>query len=346
MAESRQFGTPKLLQFGDKTAGDKPGDSGHCAQCESMLTDALDGTLSAADQEFFDLHMANCSPCAQSLADARRGIAFLEMLRNPAPEPPEALVERILAQTSRNQTSLSHTGWAHLPGATGQISSVEMPGAALGHTQQGAPALASGYAMGGPAYGNILPFPRRAVAAMRRTSFGQIMLQPRLAMTAAMAFFSVALTMNLTGFHPTSLRASDLQPSSLKRDFYSANARVVQYYEGLRVVYELESRVHDLQSASDDSTGSGQAAPAPTDQPGGPTPAAQPGNQETAPQPQSPSGQPGAKQQEHGKPSGNAGTSRREDQRSNHLMLAAETQQDVSLRNTTQARVATGRTRA
>ena len=114
---------------------------------------------------------------------------------------------------------------------------------------------------------------------MRRTSFGQIMLQPRLAMTAAMAFFSVALTMNLTGFHPTSLRASDLQPSSLKRDFYSANARVVQYYEGLRVVYELESRVHDLQSASDDSTGSGQAAPAPTDQPGGPTPAAQPGNQ-------------------------------------------------------------------
>jgi hypothetical protein len=337
VAESRQFGTPKVLQFGDKTASDKPGSSEDCAQCEAMLADALDNTLSATDQEFFDLHMANCGPCAQLLADARRGIAFLEMLRHPAPEPPEALVERILAQTSRNQTSS-----AQVPGATVQISPVEMPGAAPGHAQHGMPALASGYAMGGAAYGNVLPFPRRAVAAMRRTSFGQIMLQPRLAMTAAMAFFSVALTMNLTGFHPTSLRASDLQPSSLRRDFYSANARVVQYYEGLRVVYELESRVHDLQSATDDPNGSGQAAPAGTDQPGSQSPAAQPGDQKS--EPQSPANQPGAKQQEHGKPSGNAGTSRREDQRPNHLMLAAETYDGTNFRRTTQARV--GRTRA
>jgi predicted anti-sigma-YlaC factor YlaD len=341
VAESRQFGTPKVLQFGDKTAGDKPGDSGHCVQCEAMLADALDGTLSAADQEFFDLHMANCGPCAQSLADARRGIAFLEMLRTPAPEPPEALVERILAQTSRNQTSRNQASWAQMPGTAAQIGPVELPGTASGHGQQGAPALASAYAMGGAAYGNVLPFPRRAVAAMRRSSFGQVMLQPRLAMTAAMAFFSVALTMNLTGFHPTSLRASDLQPSSLKRDFHLANARAVQYYEGLRVVYELESRVHDLQSA-DDSTGSGQSVPATADQPGSQTPAAQPGDQKT--EPQSPASQPGAKQQEHGKPSGNAGTSRREDQRSNHLMLAAETYDGTKFRSTTQARV--GRTRA
>jgi len=89
------------------------------------------------------------------------------------------------------------------------------------------------------------------------------MLQPRLAMTAAMAFFSIALTLNLTGVRLQDLRASDLKPSSLKRDFYSANARVVQYYEGLRVVYELESRVHDLQSASDnDATVGSKTAPA------------------------------------------------------------------------------------
>jgi hypothetical protein len=338
------------LQFGDKTAGDKPGDSGHCAQCEAMLADALDGTLSATDQEFFDLHLENCGPCAQSLADARRGIAFLEMLRDPAPEPPEAMVDRILAQTSRSQH-----GWNQMSGEAGQIYPAGMPGAlpstlpgaALGHSPLGAPAMASGYAMAGAAYGNVLPFPRRTFAAVRRSSFGQIMLQPRLAMTAAMAFFSIALTMNLTGFHPTSLRASDLQPSSLKRDFYSANARVVQYYEGLRVVYELESRVHDLQSATDDSNGRGQSVPATTGQPDNQTPAAQPGKQKA--EPQSPASQPGATQQ-HGKPSGNAGSSRgdeREDrgsQRSNHLMLAAETQQDMSLHSTTQASV--GRTRA
>src|ERR1039457_1082978 len=61
--------------------------------------------------------------------------------------------------------------------------------------------------------------------------------QPRLAMTAAMAFFSIALTMNLTGVHLQDLRASDLKPSSLKRDFTNANASVKRYYEGLRVVY-------------------------------------------------------------------------------------------------------------
>jgi len=54
-------------------------------------------------------------------------------------------------------------------------------------------------------------------------------------MTAAMAFFSIALTMNLTGVHPLSLRASDLRPSALKRSFTDADARVVRYYEGLRV---------------------------------------------------------------------------------------------------------------
>ena len=44
--------------------------------------------------------MAACGPCSQLLADARRGAAFLEMLRTPAPEPPAALLERILAETS------------------------------------------------------------------------------------------------------------------------------------------------------------------------------------------------------------------------------------------------------
>ena len=106
--------------------------------------------------------------------------------------------------------------------------------------------------------------------AVRSSSFAQIMLQPRLAMTAAMAFFSIALTMDLTGVHLQDLRASDLRPVSLKRDFYSANARVVQYYEGLRVVYELESRVHDLQSAADSDAAVGsqqdQTQPAPETQ--------------------------------------------------------------------------------
>jgi hypothetical protein len=304
VAESRQFGSPKILQFGDKTAGDKPGNGADCARCEAMLADALDGALSPEDQHFFDLHMSNCGACAQSLADARRGAAFLEMLRHPAPEPPAQLVERILAQTSGARA-----------GATGQPTVLP------------AQAGIAAYAAGPVAYPNVVPFPRRAVAAMRRNSFGHILLQPRLAMTAAMAFFSVALTMNITGFRPSALRASDLQPSSLKRDLSAANTRVAKYYEGLRVVYELESRVHDLQSASDDA-GAGQAAPA-SDQP-----AAQPRLQN---QPQTPATQPGSKQPDRGKPSGNAGTSHREDLKSQHLMLAALIQGETSDRSTTQA---------
>jgi hypothetical protein len=74
------------------------------------------------------------------------------------------------------------------------------------------------------------------------------MLQPRLAMTAAMAFFSIALTMNLTGVRLSQLRASDLKPSSILRSCYEAKAKVVRYSDNLRVVYELESRVLRIRS--------------------------------------------------------------------------------------------------
>ncbi len=243
MAESRQFGGPKIRQFGDKPGGDQP-NSGDCAQCENMLADALDGTLSAADQKLFDSHMAQCGPCAQLLADAQRGVAWLEMLRHPKPEPPAMLVERILAQTS---------------GAAGQMLPVPMPQTGILVPQPSAGSVVPT----ATSYANVIPFRSRFAAAVRSNSFGQIMLQPRLAMTAAMAFFSIALTMNLTGVRLQDLHASDLRPSSIKRGFYHANARVVQYYEGLRVVYELESRVHDLQSDRDNNpTVGSQSTPA------------------------------------------------------------------------------------
>ena len=91
MAESNKFGNPRT-QFGDTASGGQT-ENTHCAQCEAMLADALDGTLSATDQAMFDSHMATCGPCSQLLAEARRGLAWLEMLRDPQPEPPEMLVE-------------------------------------------------------------------------------------------------------------------------------------------------------------------------------------------------------------------------------------------------------------
>jgi Putative zinc-finger len=296
VADNTQFGSPKIskiLQFGDKTSGNQPGNSGDCAQCEAMLADALDGTLSAADEEFFNLHMAHCGPCAQGLADARRGAAFLEMLRTPAPEPPADLLERILAQTSGASLAAPMQSGFHP--------------ATMANPEEGIAAMAPGYVTTGTPGATVIPFPRRFVTAVRRNTIGQLMLQPRLAMTAAMAFFSIALTMNLTGIHPTSLRAGDLKPSSLKRDFYSANTRVVQYYEGLRVVYELESRVHDLQNSQDADQTAGSRTAAPTAQPDGKAPASEPGPSDKKAAPASDGNHDGSK------PASNPGSSRRED---------------------------------
>ena len=307
MADSKQFGSPKILQFGDKTGANQP-DSGHCAQCEAMLADALDGTLSPADQELFDVHMNCCTPCSQMLADARRGIAWLELLRTPKPEPPAALLERILAQTSGAQA-------AQIVPQHGFAGAVLAPPQTIGDL-----AAASGYSIPtGPAYGKGVPFPRRMAAAFRASAFGQIALQPRLAMTAAMAFFSIALTLDLTGVRLQDLRASDLKPSSLKRAYTDNKIRVVQYYEGLRVVYELESRVHELQSASDnDSTVGAQSAPQSTtpSQPTGQSPTAKPDQPgPNGPANQSPAAQPNKKPPATGPSAGpapNPGASRRE----------------------------------
>jgi hypothetical protein len=72
----------------------------------------------------------------------------------------------------------------------------------------------------------------------------------RLMMTAAMAFFSIALTLNLVGVRITDLRLSSFTPasmeSSLTRQFYGAKSQMVRYYDNLRFVYEVESKVREL----------------------------------------------------------------------------------------------------
>jgi hypothetical protein len=224
VADKGQFDGAKILRW----QGSDPAASGAaCAECEARLTEAIDGLLTAEEQATFDGHLAECELCREMLADARRGVAWMELLREEAPEPSAELLERILT-------------------ATPQIA-----------------AKSSG-----------LPWRQRAVAAIRASAFAQIALQPRLAMTAAMAFFSIALTMNLTGVRLQDLSLSELRTGSLKRDFYQTNARVAQYYESLRVVYELESRVRDLRSVTDDEDAPAGVQSAP--QPDGVRPATEP----------------------------------------------------------------------
>jgi hypothetical protein len=206
-----------------------------------MLSDALDGTLSPADQATFDLHLAGCPSCATMLADAQRGAAWMEMLKSPRPEPPTSLLERIISQTSGKDAAL-----ANPPIVLGSNDRLRTPNALLGQPSL----IPSSTAQPAFASSNVIPFRTRITHSFR--SLGQTMLQPRLAMTAAMAFFSIALTLNLTGVRLSQLRASDLKPSSILRSASQAKASVVRYTDNLRVVYELESRVRDLQRSSDD----------------------------------------------------------------------------------------------
>jgi hypothetical protein len=298
-------------QFGSATPP-QTGDAHHCAQCEAMLADALDGTLSKTDQAAFDLHMAGCTSCSGMLADARRGAAWMEMLKSSRPEPPDALLKRIFAQTCDKATN--ETRPAIILGSNDRLR--------VPDNMPGQPALTPSYAsmQPPPAFktANVLPFRTRITHGLR--SIGQTMLQPRLAMTAAMAFFSIALTMNLTGIHLSNLRASDLRPSSIMRGCYDAKARVVRYSDNLRVVYELESRVRDLQHSSDDnfpSNAAPQATPAATNPQQAPTDTHQPDDQN----PGNPSANPQNPDQKQSRPKPGSGSSKRENPDGNLLLL-------------------------
>ena len=67
--------------------------------------------------------------------------------------------------------------------------------------------------------------------------------QPRLAMTAAMAFLSICLTLNLLGVSVTQLHAQDLRTDKLQRSVQGKGETLLRSIEGLQVVYQVESRV-------------------------------------------------------------------------------------------------------
>ena len=294
MADFNQFGSAKHSNLGG------PGNTQHCSQCEAMLSDALDGTLSATDQATFDLHLAGCSSCASMLADAQRGIAWMEMLKSPRPEPPTALLERIIAQTSgQTQAAAAHKP----PIVLGSTDRLRTPA-----TLPGRPTLVPA-AIAQPAFStSVLPFRTRIAHAFR--SVGQTMLQPRLAMTAAMAFFSIALTLNLTGIRLSTLHVSDFKPANIMRSASQAKMRVVQYTDNLRVVYELESRVRDLQRSSDDDSSSGSAGSTSTTPANQNNPAGQKPDGTQQPDDQNQKSGPQKQNQKQTKP--NPGSSRRE----------------------------------
>lgn len=100
---------------------------------------------------------------------------------------------------------------------------------------------------------DVLPMPQPwqrpgFVARIRRFA------EPRLMMTAAMAFFSIALTLNLTGVRLSDLRISNLRPSAIRsfmeRRLTMASTPIIRYYDHLRLVYEVQARVREMRRSN------------------------------------------------------------------------------------------------
>ena len=75
-------------------------------------------------------------------------------------------------------------------------------------------------------------------------------MTPRFAMSFGMAFFSITMLASLAGFRVSDLKRVDLSTKGIQKTYYSTEARVVRYYENIRLVYEIESRVRDLRRAA------------------------------------------------------------------------------------------------
>ena len=188
-----------------------------CEQWEMLLADSLDGLLKPEDDAIFNAHKAACPACTALYEEARRGRQWLEFL-SPEPEVPAGLLARIL----------EHTG----------------PGQAAGRR------LAT-------AGGNVIPIRPVSLPPWQRPGMVarvQRFAEPRLLMTEAMAFFSIAMTLNITGVRLSTLRLSDLRPSAMRsymeRQLSMASTPIIRYYDNSRLAYEVQTTVRQLRQTT------------------------------------------------------------------------------------------------
>ncbi len=80
-------------------------------------------------------------------------------------------------------------------------------------------------------------------------SLGSLMT-PRFAMSFGMAFFSVSMLMSVAGVRLGDIRHLDLSSKGIRKTYYETQARATRYYENIRLVYEIESRVRQLKKAA------------------------------------------------------------------------------------------------
>jgi hypothetical protein len=181
-----------------------------CSQFEALLPDALDGILTGEISRAFQAHADVCPACGPIFAEARQGMLWLQALEEV--QPPSNLVHNILAATSA----------AEATEATGR------------------PAASR------PGWAARVWKPIRGVLAGA--------MQPRFATSFSMAFFSLSLTLTLAGVKFKDLAHIDWRPSAMGKavvlQYTQVESKVVRYYNNMRLVYEIQSRVGELRKNS------------------------------------------------------------------------------------------------
>lgn len=186
-----------------------------CLQWEAQIADLAEGALSAEDEVLLRGHGAACPHCELLLQEAMAGRSWARMLHDEPPAVPSALLDRILSKTSQ----------------------AAPPAAIAGGPQEFALATPGGMVM-----------PSAPVFALRRQR------EARILMTAAMAFFSIAITVSMTGarlgsFHPAAVTAS------ASRQFFDTKKQVVAFYDNLRLVREVEATVETMRRSPEEGAG-------------------------------------------------------------------------------------------
>ncbi len=191
------------------------GQDDNCQIWEAALADLLDGTLPPEDEAAFRAHAAHCSACQVLLDECGHGQAWARMLHDTPPAVPEALLGKILIHT---------LGSTPASGTTRGDHSMLLPS------------------------GNMLVLPAAPVWSLR----GQ--RQARVIMTVAMAFFSIALTLSISGVRLSAVHNALAAPASFEasasRQFFDTRRQVVSFYDNLRLVREVEATVDDLRASA------------------------------------------------------------------------------------------------
>jgi hypothetical protein len=185
-----------------------------CQEFDGLLTDAIDGLLTSLQLDRFQAHARTCSGCGPLFAEVEAGRNWLKDLTEV--EPPAGLVNNILASTTGVDSQRLRVN----------VFAPQQPRSSRAGASwwERAQAWASGTVQ--PVWGTVR--------------------QPRFAMSFGMAFFALSVGLSVLGVKPADLREVSLRPAAIRHTYYSTQARVVRYYENIRFVYEVESRVREL----------------------------------------------------------------------------------------------------